>query len=59
MRVAILPTGGMELLGMRPALAALFPAHEFYSIRQRPRDGKQKPFDSFTSSDRPPLKPAA
>lgn len=31
MRVAILPTGGMELLGVPLALKALFPAHDFDS----------------------------
>lgn len=51
MRVAVLPTGGMELVGVPPALKALFPAHEFDSIPKRPDD--QAPFDSFTSSDKP------
>lgn len=49
MRVAILPTGRMELLGMGTALEALFPAHEFYTIPKRDKE----PFDSFTSSDKP------
>ncbi|MEO5729579.1 MAG: hypothetical protein ABI134_28780 [Byssovorax sp.] len=40
----------MELLGVPPALRALFPAHEFYSISKRPRG--EEPFDSFTSSDK-------
>ncbi len=48
MRVAVLPTGRMELLGVPPALRALFPAHEFYSISKRPKG--EEPFDSFTSS---------
>jgi hypothetical protein len=51
MRVAILPTGGMELAGVPPALKALFPAHEFDSIPKRP--DPPVPFDSFTSSDKP------
>lgn len=38
----------MEVLGVPPALRALFPAHEFYSISKRPRG--DEPFDSFTSS---------
>src|SRR5262245_34724921 len=51
MRVAILPTGRMELRGVPPALSALFPKHDFYSISKRPED--DEPFDSFTSSGRP------
>ena len=51
MRVAVLPTGRMELRGVPRALAALFPDHELYAISQRPRDAE--PFDSFTSSGQP------
>src|SRR5690348_506671 len=51
MRVAILPTGRMEFLGVPPALEVLFPAHEFHSISKRPND--KEPFDSFTSSGKP------
>lgn len=51
MRVAILPTGRMELRGVPPALKALFPAHDFHGISKRPDD--EEPFDSFTSSGRP------
>jgi len=41
----------MELLGVPPALHALFPTHDFHSISKLPRD--EEPFDSFTSSDKP------
>ena len=51
MRVAILPTGRMELLGVPSALKALFPKHDFYSISKRPDD--EEPLDSFTSSGKP------
>jgi hypothetical protein len=51
MRVAILPTGRMELQGVPRALEALFPAHEFYAVCQRP--SHLDPFDSFTSAGRP------
>ena len=51
MRVAILPTGRMEHLGVPHALHALFPNHDFYSIAKRSSD--KEPFDSFTSSDKP------
>jgi hypothetical protein len=54
MRVAVLPTGRMELLGLPRALEALFPDHEFRSICQFPkRPGEEVPFDSFTSLDQP------
>jgi hypothetical protein len=51
MRVAILPTGRMELRGVPHALKALFPAHDFHSVSKRPSD--DDPFDSFTSPGRP------
>ena len=47
MRVAVLPTGRMELEAVPPALAALFPAHDFYPVPLRL--GEPVPFDSFTS----------
>jgi hypothetical protein len=50
-RVAVLPTGGMELRGLPPALRVLFPEHEFDAIPERDEDGK--PFNSFTSSGQP------
>jgi hypothetical protein len=50
MRVAILPTGGMELRGVPPALERLFPGHEFYPVPKRSEP--PVPFDSFTSSDK-------
>lgn len=51
MRVAVLPTGRMELRGVPRALVALFPKHEFYAVPQRA--GDMEPFDSFTSSGQP------
>jgi hypothetical protein len=55
MRVLVLPTGRMALLGMSAALKGLFPAHDFEAIAER----DDKPFDGFTSSGRPltPTKP--
>lgn len=53
MRVAILPTGRMELRGVPRALAALFPDHEFYCVSKRP----DEPFDSFTSLGLTPTEP--
>jgi hypothetical protein len=49
MRVAVLPTGRMELAGVPLALEALFPAHDFYAVAKWPSE----PFDSFTSSGEP------
>jgi hypothetical protein len=48
MRVALLPTGKMELAGLPPALKSIFPTHDFYAICMRPQDNE--PFDGFTSS---------
>src|SRR5580704_7496907 len=48
MRVAILPTGKMELGGLPPALESIFPTHDFDRIYMRPKD--EEPFDGFTSS---------
>jgi hypothetical protein len=56
MRVAILPTGRMELRGAPVALKALFPTHDFYGIAEIATDSK--PFSSFTSSGKP-LEPNA
>jgi hypothetical protein len=57
MRVAILPTGRMELLGVPRALAALFPDHEFYGISQR--RGDAEPSNSRRRSARASSAPAS
>jgi hypothetical protein len=48
MRVAVLPTGRAELLGLPDALGRLFPGHEFYSVPKIV--GTSEPFDGFTST---------
>lgn len=48
MRVAVLPTGRAELLGLPDALHKLFAGHEFYAVSRVV--GTDDPFDSFTSS---------
>jgi hypothetical protein len=48
MRVAVLPTGRAELLGLPDALPKLFAGHEFYAVSRVV--GADDPFDSFTSS---------
>ncbi|HSN97320.1 MAG TPA: hypothetical protein VLS89_03445 [Candidatus Nanopelagicales bacterium] len=52
MRVAVIPTGEMELGGLAPALERLFPAHEFITIPKIPgRPGERaKPFDQSNTS---------
>jgi predicted ATPase len=54
-RVALIPTGIMELLGLRDCLAGLFPNHDFKavpSVPERP-DVKAEPFSqSFTARHR-------
>ncbi len=50
MRIALLPTGKAELLGLPTALGRLFPGHEFWSIAAVEPD---LPFDGFTSSRLP------
>jgi hypothetical protein len=47
MRVAVIPTGVMELRGLPEALERLFPQHSFYSVAKVPaRPGKEaEPFD--------------
>lgn len=49
MRVAILPTGHMELLALGKALKRRFPEHEFVTIRQ----GTGEPFSGFCSGRLP------
>jgi hypothetical protein len=48
MRVAILPTGRAEMLGLPEALGGLFPGHDFYALSRVA--GSNEPFDSFTSA---------
>lgn len=55
MRVALIPTGIMELLGLRDCLAGLFPNHDFKAVPSVPeRPGvKAEPFSqSFTARHR-------
>lgn len=56
MRVALLPTGKAELLGLPTALKRLFPSHEFESL---PKIHPDVPFDGFTTSRLPVRIPAA
>lgn len=49
MRVALIPTGKLELLGLAEALRRAFPAHEFHCV---PFSGND-PFRSFTSAPLP------
>jgi hypothetical protein len=53
MRVSLIPTGRMELKGLAPALARLFPDHEFVAIAA---DRLGNPYAGFTSA-RLPLQP--
>jgi len=49
MRVALIPTGKLELLGLKPALDRAFPGHDFHCV---PFTGND-PFRSFTSATLP------
>lgn len=49
MRVALLPTGKLELLGLAQALGRAFPEHEFHCVALSGND----PFRSFTSATLP------
>ena len=49
MRVALIPTGKLELLGLSQALVRAFPDHEFFCV---PLSGND-PFRSFTSATLP------
>lgn len=54
MRVAILPTGGLEWEALPDALQTLFPEHDFYSVPTREEVnayGEDYPAPSFTSGD--------
>jgi len=53
MRVALIPTGRMELAALPQALTLAFPGHEFHAVGQTP-DGSL-PMDGFTSTDVSPL----
>jgi len=53
MRVAVLPTGRTEWLGLAPALQQLFPGHEFFSVptaEELESYERSYPYDGFTSS---------
>lgn len=50
MRISLITTGDMELLGLAAALKRLFPAHEFHAPIGRLNGIQEKPFDGFTSS---------
>lgn len=50
MRVGLITTGKTELWGLPPALARLFPGHEFLAVEDVPG----RPFRSFTSGRLPP-----
>lgn len=53
MRVALIPTGKLEMLGLAKGLASLFgDEHEFVCIPRR-RDQPDEPFPSFTSARLP------
>lgn len=53
MRVALIPTGKLEMLGLAKGLASLFgDEHEFVCIPRR-RDQPHEPFPSFTSARLP------
>lgn len=49
MRVALIPTGKLELLGLKPALDRAFPGHDFHCVPFAGND----PFRSFTSATLP------
>jgi hypothetical protein len=48
MRVAVLPTGRAELLGLPDSLGRLFPGHDFLAVPKIV--GTNEPFDGFTST---------
>ena len=53
MRVALIPTGKLELLGLAAALRRLFgDQHEFFCV-PRYQDTREVPFHSFTSARLP------
>lgn len=49
MRVALIPTGKLELLGLERAIGRAFPDHEFHCVAFSGSD----PFRSFTSATLP------
>lgn len=52
MRVRLIPTGQVELLGLGPCLSRLFPDHEFQTVPLRvDPDGRKVPFDSVRHAD--------
>jgi hypothetical protein len=55
MRIAVVPTGRMEHVGLPLALKRLFPGHEFYALptflEQKSNPHVEFPIHSFTSTD--------
>ena len=49
MRVAVLPTGRTEWLGLPPSLNRLFPSHTFDYLPTRPEYESEGPYNGFTS----------
>lgn len=53
MRIALIPTGDLELRGLAHALAHAFPAHDFHVVAFTTAPPEPKPFHSFTSAPLP------